>query len=224
MENIESYRNFAENLTPTELQNVMINIHDEERWRSLTPNNRFFTALSNDGVNITSEEEMDIFSRIIYRNLRKAFPSLPAYTTKVEGESGRSFEELDWIPGEPIAFDISNLEDPFYLTFPERIVQGEQEGGFRLVILRYKNESKRYTLYSDSPVLALWSNQHKLLESSLGYPIVAEDIYSGKEAINKRIESDIGLKRYAEHILRGKISEMKKEDKRKLKDLLQALK
>ncbi len=129
MENIDSYRDFAEKLTPSELQNLIFKIHEEKKWIKLTPDDKFFTALRNSGVSIDNEEEMAAFGEIIYKNLRRNFQNLPPYIVKIEWESGKSLENLDWIPGEPVAFDIFDPDwpSPFYITLPEKIVRGEQD-------------------------------------------------------------------------------------------------
>ncbi len=74
-------------------------------------------------------------------------------------------------------------------------------------------------------MLGLWSANYEIFEAPFlkDHPIVAEYAYSGREAIMKKIKSE-EFKFHMGPLSQGKLPEIKRRDKKKLRKLLDTLK
>jgi len=223
MESIKKYSDFTGKLSQEELQNLVIRISDEERWVSLSQEDLFFRDLRRNGIFIKNEDEMNYFRNTVYGELRRKTKDLPPYITKVEENKNKSFEELHWIPNEPIAFDSDDREfpSPFYISLPYKIIQGEHEGGFRIHFLLDKRED--FTLYTNYPLFGIWDSSYEIYEKK-DYSLIVNSAYSGKKAIIDRLNEYNYFRECAKDLSKGKFKLLKHKDKIKNKKLLEMLK
>lgn len=93
--------------------------------------------------------------------------------------SGVSLEDLDWRPGEIVAFDNSDIADPPYfpllLVVPNQrgLVRGHHSGGQRLKHHIGNGTIEYHTLFTDGPIMKLSAPRAKyspLRSFSLGDP------------------------------------------------------
>ncbi len=135
----------------------------------------------------------------------------------------RSLSELDWKPGELIAFDSTDLEfpQPFLLAIPDKLVRSSEEdfsdfdNGIKLLYCA-DDSRENWTLYFRGNTLGLWSPRYKgsseipnfvSLEKWHGRnPYFVEYALSGKKSIINYLQnSKQGLAFYAECMRDGKL-------------------
>ncbi len=125
----------------------------------------------------------------------------------------KSYSELDWTPGELIAFDNTDLEypSPLILAIPKKIVKGFEDSskGMNLLYHPQDGEDEKWTLYYQGNMLCLWSpNYKKGLDvpnfksfkkgSPRRYGYFVESALAGREAVQKYLQgSNFNLDFYA---------------------------
>jgi hypothetical protein len=138
---------------------------------------------------------------------------------RIDIYNNMSLSELDWIPGELVAFDNTDLECPLplLLTLPKKITKGYEIPPKRILLIYppQNGETEMWTLCSEENTLELWSPNHRRgskvpdfdVSSSreiFSYPV--ETALAGKEAIQKYLQNNKqGLSFYAKCLESGRL-------------------
>lgn len=142
-------------------------------------------------------------------------------TKQINRNRNKSFSELNWSPGELLAFDDtdSDLPSPLLLTIPKKIVTGYKDSpqGIKLLYCPVNGEREELTLYSEGDMIMLWSpNYGKGLRFpnfdiihegfSQGHAYFVESALAGRGAVQEYLkESKQALSFYAECLESGKL-------------------
>ena len=116
-----------------------------------------------------------------------------------------SLSELEWAPGEPIAFDCRDIDTPhpFVLAVPNSLIRGfnDSKKGFKLLFVTKEGKREGWTLQFRGDALGLWSPTYKgsqklpyfeTIKQGFLHTYFVEDMYSGRESIQNAL-SGVGL-------------------------------
>src|SRR3989339_645906 len=131
-----------------------------------------------------------------------------------------SLSNLDWTPGELIAFDNTDIEwsSPLILAIPKKIVKGYQDSplGMKLLYCPLNGKREGWTLYPEGDILGLESPNYKGNSKVPHFQIITEESFlhrnlyfveaalAGREAIEKYLQKN-DLSFYAGCLKSGKL-------------------